>query len=98
LKANQIYSSAVKLNIVYNMGLIDDLLYKNLVKLNSLRNKYAHNLGYVVTESDLSFDLGLDGLRKARDVNDAMLIIFTVYKTLYDQCTETLNISTVTTN
>lgn len=50
-----------KLSFVYNMDLIPDPLYHNLIKLNSIRNKCAHDLNYDLNEISL-FDFSLDSL------------------------------------
>ena len=44
LKDNRTYTFAVKLDLCYEMGLISDFLYENIIVLNSLRNKIVHNL------------------------------------------------------
>ncbi|MGH4140739.1 hypothetical protein [Clostridium sp.] len=53
LDKNFVFST--KLMLVYNMGLIPEQLYLNIKKLNTLRNKYAHNLDYDFTKSDLNY-------------------------------------------
>ena len=55
------YVFAIKLMLVYNMGLIPEQLYLNIKKLNTLRNKYAHNLDYDFTKSDLNY-ICFDGI------------------------------------
>lgn len=40
------WSYASKLQVVYNIDLITEELYLNLIKLNKLRNTCAHNLYY----------------------------------------------------
>jgi hypothetical protein len=54
---NNNYTFSIKLHIVYNMGLIPEGLYRNIKKLNSLRNKYAHELNYDFSKADLYYDL-----------------------------------------
>ena len=49
------YTYAVKLNLVYNMQLISKELYQNLKKLNDLRNKYAHKIGYDFLKSNFDY-------------------------------------------
>ncbi|GAB4073239.1 hypothetical protein GCM10028778_07980 [Barrientosiimonas marina] len=51
-----------KLELIFNMDLIPEKLYQNLVKLNKLRNKCAHNLNYRF--NDLNYrDYNLDYVR-----------------------------------
>lgn len=43
---------ADKLDLAYSLGLIESPLYSSLVKLNKIRNAYAHTIGYEITEED----------------------------------------------
>ncbi len=52
---NRNLNFSIKLILIYNMGLIPEQLYLNIKKLNKLRNKYAHNLDYEFTKSDLNY-------------------------------------------
>jgi uncharacterized protein YlaN (UPF0358 family) len=70
---NNRYTFSIKLDLIYNMGLIPEGLYKNIKKLNSLRNKYAHEINYDFTKADLNYDLSKlvieskDGIKKYND-------------------------------
>jgi hypothetical protein len=46
LDDSRTYSFSVKLQLVYSMGLLPDYLYENIVRINRLRNKLAHNLDF----------------------------------------------------
>lgn len=56
LADHRTYSYAVKLTILKCMNLIPEYLFKNLNKLNKLRNEYAHNIHINLEQIDLSFD------------------------------------------
>lgn len=55
------WSYASKLDLIYNLELIPEKLYQNLLKLNKLRNACAHNLNYDFKELDFT-DYNLDPL------------------------------------
>lgn len=44
LSDHRTYSFAVKLQMLYQMGLIPDHIYQNIQKVNKIRNQFAHNL------------------------------------------------------
>lgn len=49
------YTFSVKLNLVYGMGLLTKKLYHNIMKLNKIRNAYAHKLDVDFSTFDLDF-------------------------------------------
>ncbi|MFA4134463.1 MULTISPECIES: hypothetical protein [unclassified Brevibacillus] len=52
---NSQYTFSIKLNLVYNMGLIPEYIFTNIKKLNKLRNGIAHNLNIDLSKQDLNF-------------------------------------------
>ena len=56
LEDNNRWTFAMKLEICYQMNLIEDYLYLNIRKLNDIRNKYGHNLTVNFREVDLNFE------------------------------------------
>lgn len=50
-------SFIVKLDLLYNMDLIPQELYENINKLNTLRNKCAHNLDYDFEGMDCNYNM-----------------------------------------
>ncbi|PDY05746.1 hypothetical protein COM66_10910 [Bacillus cereus] len=50
-------SFVVKLDLLYNMDLIPKELYENINKLNTLRNKCAHNLDYDFVGMDCNYNM-----------------------------------------
>lgn len=59
LKDRRVYTFAVKLALVFHMGLLDKALFDNLVALNSLRNQYAHQI-----DVDLARSIGPHFVRR----------------------------------
>jgi len=55
LKDHRTYTFAVKLALVFHMGLLERKLFDNLAALNSLRNTYAHEIDVDLAKS---FDKG----------------------------------------
>ena len=50
-----IYTFGVKLDLVYELGLIEEFMYKNVILMNKIRNAYAHNLDADLFVCDLNF-------------------------------------------
>lgn len=48
-----------KLDIVHSLVELPEGLYKNLTKLNQLRNKCAHNLDFDFSKADYNYDLSI---------------------------------------
>ncbi len=46
LNDSRTYPFSVKLHIVYSMGLLPDYIYKNIIRINNFRNKFAHNIEF----------------------------------------------------
>lgn len=49
------YPFSIKLQIVYSMKLLPDYLYKNIAKINNIRNGLVHNLNFNNKEIDMKF-------------------------------------------
>ncbi len=52
------YTFAVKLQIIYSMGLLPDDTYKNIIRINKFRNKFAHNIEFIVDPNIMLADIG----------------------------------------
>ena len=48
------YPFSVKLQFVYSMGLLPDYLHENIVRINRLRNKLAHNLDFELDRNNMT--------------------------------------------
>ena len=55
LNDHRTYTFAVKLQILYSMGLIPHHIYLNIRKLNTIRNRLSHNLEFDEKEIDYKF-------------------------------------------
>jgi len=51
------YSFSIKLDLVYEKDFIPEWLYFNIRKLNSIRNKFSHNLHFDILDIDLTFKI-----------------------------------------
>lgn len=51
------YCFAVKLQIVYSMGLLPDDVYKNILRINMFRNKFSHNIEFNIDPNIMVIDL-----------------------------------------
>ncbi len=49
------YPFAVKLQIVYSMNLLPDHIYKNVSRINKVRNQLAHNLEVKIGDLDFKY-------------------------------------------
>lgn len=54
------YKFSQKVEILYSADLIPSYLYKNISYLNKIRNKFAHNLGYDISQEKLEL-IEMDG-------------------------------------
>ncbi|HRQ23230.1 MAG TPA: hypothetical protein PLF42_07355 [Anaerolineales bacterium] len=86
----RVYTFAVKLQIIYAMGLLPEGIYKNIVRINKLRNKYAHNIEFDIDPNsmlinvdgkDLSFFDTVATPKKKKNINKEY-IDFLCYITL----------------
>jgi len=55
LSDSRSFTFAVKLQLVYSMGLLPDYTYRNIVKINKVRNELAHNLEFTEDKIDMGF-------------------------------------------
>jgi hypothetical protein len=86
VKDSQNYTFSVKLQIVHEMGLLTDPIYNNIVKLNKIRNRLAHDLDFDVEEMDMTLfndhgeciNLKPKGKRNPRAFYLRMLVISTL--------------------
>src|SRR2546422_75986 len=84
LKDHRSFPFSVKLQIVYSMGLLPEFVFKNIAKLNGLRNEFAHNLSVRIQKIDRKY-FGEDGeektlqIRRQRNPDRHYLKIFTHY-------------------
>jgi len=53
LNDHRSYPFTVKLQIVYSMGLLPEYLFKNVTKLNAIRNRLVHDLNFHKKEIDM---------------------------------------------
>jgi hypothetical protein len=51
------YSFAIKLDLIFEIGLIPGWLYFNLKRLNKIRNKLSHNLNFELLKTNLTFNI-----------------------------------------
>lgn len=51
------YCFAVKLQIIYSMGLLPEDVYKNIIRINKFRNKFAHNIEFNIDPNTMFIDL-----------------------------------------
>lgn len=49
------WTFSMKLELCFQLNLIEEYLYQNIIKLNKLRNAYAHNLKVNFREMDLEY-------------------------------------------
>lgn len=49
------YTFSKKLEIIYSLDLIPNYVYKNVLLLNRIRNKYAHDLDYRIDPKEIVF-------------------------------------------
>jgi hypothetical protein len=53
LEDSRNYTFSVKLQILYAMGLLPEIIYGEIVRLNKFRNKYAHNLEFELKPDEM---------------------------------------------
>ena len=75
-------SCAEKIDLVLTLNLISQPLHNFLKELNKLRNKFAHNLGYDLTENEVYTVIKLAGKVPEIEFTDDMHLLD--IKTLYD--------------
>lgn len=61
------YSYFQKIQLLVALGKLDNRLSADLIHLNKLRNKFAHNLHYNIADFDFSHFSDLNGVYKKKD-------------------------------
>ncbi|MFJ7950351.1 hypothetical protein ACIQZG_02365 [Lysinibacillus sp. NPDC096418] len=74
---NNSSSYIVKLDLCYNMNLLDDELFDNLMRLNTLRNKCAHGVNVDFEKIDHNYNLvdKIFNVEKETDIKNKVINI-----------------------
>ncbi len=70
---NNRWTFSLKLELCFQLGLIEEYLYLNIRKLNDIRNEYGHNLDVNFRDLDLNFTDPRKRVNLAKWKNDGVM-------------------------